>query len=298
MNNCAIADLSPLGLIKISGLDAAKFLQGQLTCDVREVTDTQSRLGAHCDPKGRVQFTFRLFKYQEDYYLCLEKNMISQAISLLQKYAVFSKVSLQDVTAEWNYLGLCGLDCKNYLPHDLKIPNIDDEVCAIENFISIKLPGTLARVLMVGTPDIITNIYQQLTKEHINVDYQLWKLFDIQTGIASVSPKTIGEFTPHDINYPELNGVSFTKGCYTGQEIVARMQYLGKLKQHLVHVSFKTAITPLPGTRLLMENREVGRIVEVAQNNDTFEALAVLQDHARDKNIHLEETNTKVVVIK
>ena len=84
-------ELNQLGLIQISGSDAAKFLQGQLTCDVNEVTAEHHRLGAHCDPKGRVQATFRLFSYEDNFYFLLPQSMIEHLLTCLQKYAVFLK---------------------------------------------------------------------------------------------------------------------------------------------------------------------------------------------------------------
>lgn len=224
-------DLSPLGLISITGPDAAKFLQGQLTCDVREVTEQQSCLGAHCDPKGRVQFTFRLFKHLDVYYLRLPREMISHALSLLQKYIIFSKAKLADVSDEWSSL--------------------------------------------------------KLTTDSFSTS----QLQDIEAGIPTITTKTIGLFTPHDINYPLLNGVSFNKGCYTGQEIVARMHFLGKPKQRLYRVSFSAKQTPEIGAKLLADQKEVGTLVNFAEDGQqSYQALVVLQNSAIGSQIFLDQS--------
>ncbi len=230
MNTCTLVDLTPLGLIAIKGNDAAKFLQGQLTCDVREVTDAQSRLGAHCDPKGRIQFTFRLFKFQDTYYFRLPVDVISHALILLQKYAVFFKVQLEDITQQWASFGLSGANCQTYLEDTFSIaPTAIDAVVPLQDLILIRTSASLPRFEIIGKPATIINLQQQFPVTTPHDDFNTWKLLDIQSGVASVNSPTIGEFTPHDLNYPALNGVSFNKGCYTGQEIVARMQYLGQL---------------------------------------------------------------------
>lgn len=225
--------LSSLGLIQVIGVDAEKFLQGQLTCDVREVNAQQYRLGAHCDPKGRVQATFRLFEHQEDYYFLLPKNVIPHLLQCLQKYAVFSKVKLDEVNA----------------------------------------------------PEILELFGQTLWS-----DKSAWELQDILAGIPTIYPETIGEFTPHQINYQLINGVSFNKGCYTGQEIIARMHYLGKPKQQMYRVSFVCEHPPTPGTKIYNSNaQKVGTLVTaapVAQND--YQALAVLQNDAITENLYVD----------
>lgn len=293
MKNNLLIDLSTLGLIAVSGNDAAKFLQGQLTCDVGEVTATQSRLGAHCDPKGRIQFTFRLLKHQDIYYLRLPQNLISHALSLLQKYVVFFKARLEDVSSLWHSFGCSGPDVQNYFKD---LPSAVDEIMPLQDLMIIMAPGPVRRFEIIGKPEALQNFQKRLQENAKLVDFNTWKLLDIQAGIAHITSDTSGEFTPHDINYPALNAVSFNKGCYTGQEIVARMQYLGKLKQHLVRIQFKTTQPPFPGMKLFIENdQEVGRIIETALDEDHYQALAVLQDRALEKAIHLAQDNVSIV---
>src|SRR5437868_3251399 len=118
-----------LGLIRVTGHDAEKFLQGQLTCDVREVKPSHNLLGAHCDHKGRIQATFRLFSDGKDYYLQLPHNVIPHLMQLLQKYAVFSKVTLSDVSDQWQQIGIFGEVDPNWILKDIYagIPTIFPE---------------------------------------------------------------------------------------------------------------------------------------------------------------------------
>lgn len=297
MNNTdCIVDLSPLGLLEVSGVDAAKFLQGQLTCDVREVTDQQSCLGAHCDPKGRVQFTFRLFKFKDCYYLRLARNLIPQALSLLNKYLIFSKTKLADVSDQWLSFGLSGSNCQQQLAavSDLVISK-PNEVATIPNLIALGLPGTPFRIEVIGKADSISALKENLQKKLTTADFQQWQLVEIEAGIPSITPETAGLFTPHDISFPQLNGVSFNKGCYTGQEIVARMHYLGKPKQNLYRLQIQAEQFPVPGSKIYTmnnhEKREVGCLVNVAGNSaQGYWALAVLQDAATAKPLYLENS--------
>lgn len=250
-------NLLDLGLIAIRGIDAAKFLQGQLTCDVREITQEKSLLGAHCDPKGRVQFTFRIGKYQENYYLLLPHNMVSSALSLLQKYAVFSKVTLADESALWQH----------------------------------------------GNDPLAEQLKQSFTKTTQFDDTNNWLLHDIFAGIPTIIPETSGEFTPHDINLPQLGGVSFNKGCYTGQEIVARMQFLGKLKQRLYRIRLQAETLPAPNTKLFVaensEQREIGSIVNTAFDSaqNCYLALAILREDSLKQQIHLQNLDDVIIVL-
>lgn len=281
-------NLSNLGLIQVSGVDAAKFLQGQVTCNVMEVTDTESRMGAHCDPKGRVQFLFRIIKHTDNYYLSLPREIIDHAISLIKKYAVFFKVKLEDVSEKWMSVGIDDVNkVKKYFDH---LPAINDQVINLENKILIKVKADSERFLLLMP---ITELTEKLT-----INNETWQLQNIKAGIAEIDLQNTDEFTAHDLNLPELNAVSFTKGCYTGQEIVARMHYLGKLKQHLHSIEFSSTAMPLAKAKLCnQEGRTVGRLVTVAKAGECdYAALALLQDSALENIICLENTTDPIKV--
>lgn len=229
MHQCNSNDLT---LIQVVGPDAEKFLQGQLTCDVHALAQQPYLIGAHCDPKGRIQATFRLFKKDNDYYFLLPKSNTPHLLQCLQKYAVFSKVKL----------------------------------------------------IEVDLPDLLIAFQKQLWPTT-----EAWELQDIHTGIATVFPETRGAFTPHQLNYHLVNGISFNKGCYTGQEIIARMHYLGKLKQQLHQVSFTTEQPLILGTSIHNADQQtVGTLINIAETTPThYVALAVLQNDALPQSLYL-----------
>jgi tRNA-modifying protein YgfZ len=309
-NRNIIVDLTVSnGIIAIQGNKAAEFLQGQLTCDVHEITAQQSRLGAHCDPKGRMQSTFRLFKLHDVYYLDLPVAMVPHTLQALKKYAVFFKITPVDVSNSFKIIGLSGPTIEAVLKElQIPIPQQIDEACAFQNNLIIRVPScpvtqvqnqdptmtsSLPRFIFYGKQDDLNQIISQMNKlPQLNkADFIEWKWLDIAAGLATVYPQTVGEFTPHHINYPAFNAVSFKKGCYTGQEIVARMQYLGKLKQHLIRGLINSATASEPGTKLYnKEGNEIGTIIDSAPNgieSDHQISLAVVADKAKEQTIHI-----------
>ena len=167
-----------------------------------------------------------------------------------------------------------------------------------EHFIIIKVPDTVSRFIMIGTNNDIQKQWQSLRGHAKLAQQQLWELQNIKAGMPTIYQNTINIFTPHQLNLPALNGVSFTKGCYTGQEIVARMQYLGKLKQHLYHADIHCQISPNMSDKIFIisENNmnEMGTVVNVAMsNNNQYEILAVLQDNAIEQSPFIIQNDNK-----
>jgi len=242
----SIINLNNHSLLQISGPDAEKFLQGQLTCDVSQIDTTHSTLGAHCDPKGRMLSFFRLLQREQDYYLLMPSMVIEAALTALKKYAVFSKVKLTIVHP------VCyGI---TEALNDMKLPTADNQVEHQGQITSIRIPGIQPRYFLL-------DFAATLNLEAAVSTY--WHQLDIEAGIPRLYPQTIAEFLPHYLNLRELDAISFTKGCYTGQEIIARMQHRGKLKQQMVLRHFATDIELSPGAKCLTsENKNAGKIVD------------------------------------
>jgi len=255
-------DLSHLGLLSIAGPDAKKFLQGQLTCHLDEVTSTQSRLGAHCNPQGRVISLFRLFMHHDHYYLQMPRELISVATKALQKYAVFFKVKLTDVSNEFKQSGYIGSELAN-------MPQMMNEQIVKDNLVIMRLPGTPARYQFIG--EMTHTIFS---------DINFWKSMDIANHIPAIYPETSEKFLPHDLDLPKLNAVSFDKGCYTGQEIIARMQYRGKLKNHLYQAKVNTILAPTRGADIYLADKSAGHIVDFCQiSYNHYELLVIAHEN-------------------
>ena len=270
MTQNKMIDLTDLGLLSIAGEQAKKFLQGQLTCKLDEITETQSRLGAHCNPQGRVISLFRIFIHNDNYFLQMPRELIPLAKNALQKYAVFFKVTLRDVTHDFQQLGYVGKPLTNI---------------STDKVVNIHLPGIFERYLFIGEANSIMTLKNQLAEQAVESDFNYWKSMDIADNFAAIYPDTSEKFLPHDLDLPALDAVSFDKGCYTGQEIIARMQYRGKLKNHLYKATVKTELSVSRGADIYIENKSCGNIVDFCQiDYNNYELLVIAQD--RDIESH------------
>lgn len=294
-------DLQTLGLLKVSGSGATALLQGQLSCDITEVNPKQSRLGTHCNPSGRALATFRLFVYQQDYYLLMPKSMISFLLIDLEKYAVFYSLNLQDVSEQYRILGLGGVSAEIELAawYPGLVWTADAVFLMARSIVVLSIPGPIPRFVMLSasSSSVLEGNAPMLLES-------VWQLLDIQGGIATLYPETRALLTPHHLNYHQLKGVSFKKGCYTGQEVIARMQYLGSLKTQLCPVLLKGTL-PLPGDLIEDEKgKKQGTILMAAKTPSSSQkegclaggylALVSLQKSAVDQPLFFKGTSARV----
>ncbi len=270
----AVCDLSHLGLVKVSGTDAKKLLQGQLTCHLDDITSAQGHLGAHCNPQGRVISLFYIFLFQDAYYLLMPRHLMPIAMAALKKYAIFYKTELTDASKDLSVLGW--------------------------------IKTTEERGLIISLKE-----HRQELPEHFAqapfLTSQEWKQLDLQEGIPAIYPETSGKFLPHEINLEKLGAIHFEKGCYTGQEIIARMHYRGKLKNHLYHAMI-ISVSPLhPGTDVYsQQNQEIktsGVIVDAClatnAHDQQYDVLMVTDDsNAKPQHLFLNNHENEFFIIK
>lgn len=282
--------LSHENILSIQGTDSKKFLQGQLTCNLNYISTTQSSLGGCCNTQGRLISSFRLIEQtQNRYLLALDKHLYDKQLADFKKYAIFSKVTFDLANNEWSRIGLYGA------PTDLGFLNIPipeqiNQVTQSEKLILIKTGQQLFELWTPNTHLHATTVLLQSTipEESLNN----WLLMQIRAGIGQVFLENAERFVPQMINLQSLGGVSFKKGCYLGQEIVARMQYLGKLKQHLYRFSADTNTCPSIGAELFstVHTTSVGQVVLAANTPDNkIEILASVRDNAAIEKLWLED---------
>ncbi len=279
--------LSHEGILAVRGPDASKFLQGQVTCNLNYLSDSHSSLGARCTPKGRMQSSFRIVSVADGYLLAMASELLEAQLADLKKYAVFSKSKLSDESPDWLRIGLSGGDD---ILHSLGLPLAAeaDSVVHHNELLALRLSDGRAELWVPASQAaaVQTQLDNQLPQAPLND----WLLAQVRAGVGQVMGSTRELFIPQMINLQALGGVSFKKGCYTGQEIVARMQYLGKLKRRLYRLSLADPQIPEPGTPLFspVHNSSVGEVVLAARSAEAVELLAVLQDDAaQDGRIHL-----------
>jgi folate-binding protein YgfZ len=279
--------LSHEGVLAVRGVDAGKFLQGQLTCNLDYLSDAKATLGARCTQKGRMQSSFRILLEGDGCLLAMASELIEAQLADLKKYAVFSKSKLTDESAAWVRFGVQNGDAA-LASLGLELPQDTDAVVRANDLIAIRVSPARAELWVRAehAAEIQSRLAEQLAEGSLND----WLLGQIEAGIGQVFGSTREEFIPQMINLQAVGGVSFKKGCYTGQEIVARMQYLGKLKRRLYRLSLADKDVPEPGAALFspVHASSVGNVVIAARTAQGVELLAVLQaDAAESGDIHL-----------
>jgi folate-binding protein YgfZ len=279
--------LSHEGVLAVRGVDAGKFLQGQLTCNLDYLSDAKATLGARCTQKGRMQSSFRILLEGDGCLLAMASELIEAQLADLKKYAVFSKSKLTDESAAWVRFGVQNGDAA-LVSLGLDLPQETDAVARNNELIAIRVSPARAELWVRAeqASEIQARLASLLTEGSLND----WLLGQIEAGIGQVFGSTREEFIPQMINLQAVGGVSFKKGCYTGQEIVARMQYLGKLKRRLYRLSLAGQELPEPGTALFssVHASAVGNVVIAARAEHGVQLLAVLQaDAAESGDIHL-----------
>ena len=279
-------DLSHLGLIAARGPDAGTFLQGQLTCDVRQIAPDRSLPGAHCTPKGRVFASFRLFQREDAYYLELPRERLEPALNRLRQYVLRAKVTLEDASDALARLGVAGPDAAARIGAVLGvIPELTNGVATAEMFYPhcvtvIRLPGPIPRFELHGAAQALNTVWNSLAPNVTPVGAEPWRLLDILAGTPTVYPETMEAFVPQMLNLHLLDGVSFHKGCYIGQEIVARTHYLGKLKRRMYLARVNSPALLRPGDPLFSPqadaSQSAGQLADAARHpNGGYAVLAV-----------------------
>ena len=234
-----VVKLTHLGVIRAVGEDAVKFLQGQLTQDVALLGPLQARLAAFCNAKGRMQASFVLFKRSpEEILLVCSRDLLAATLKRLSMFVMRAKAKLSDATDEFLLYGLAG-SAIHHLTESIgpawsKV-DIDEA-----NLIFLYPGAGQARALWCAPG-------ASRVPEGESIGLEAWNWLEVQSGIAMVSQPVFESFVPQMLNYESVGGVNFKKGCYPGQEIVARSQFRGTLKRRAYLVHTDSDVAPAPG---------------------------------------------------
>lgn len=232
-----VAPLTDYGLMAFSGEDAGKFLHNQLTNDVEHLGTEEARLAGYCSPKGRLLATFLMWRDAQHILLQLPAPIQAAVQKRLQMFVLRAKVKVADASADYALLGIGGRAAEAALANRFaSLPTapyakVDGDAGSL-----IRFPDAFGypRYLWVATPAQAIAAWPALCQSLAPVDAATWRLADILAGVPQVVAATQEQFVPQMVNFELLGGVNFKKGCYPGQEIVARSQYLGKLKRRMI----------------------------------------------------------------
>ncbi|HBY87735.1 MAG TPA: tRNA-modifying protein YgfZ [Colwellia sp.] len=230
-----LIELSEFGAISLSGEEQSKYLQGQVTCDVNSSSESNLLVGAHCDAKGKVFSVFRLINRSSAHLLLQPTASIESSLKELKKFGVFAKVTI-DKTEDLSFIALVGKQASNLLQQEFaQVPDSLTPVVQIGSTSLVYLCGEQARYIIIDEQVTITTLREKLALP--TYSQSVWDLLEITQGFPILTANTSGHYVPQMLNLQAINGISFTKGCYLGQETVARMQYLGKNKRALFYLN-------------------------------------------------------------
>jgi folate-binding protein YgfZ len=276
-----VAPLVDQGLVKFTGEDAATFLHGQLTNDVTHLDPLTARLGGYCTAKGRLLATCLYWKSAQDITLELPKTLLPSIAKRLQMFIMRAKAKPADVSAEYAILGLVGQKAITLAQQFFQpLPTAPFAKVDSQAGTLIRLPdaGELPRFQWIAPLDIAISAWPIITDVLTPVGNAAWRLTEITAGIPHITAATQEQFVPQMINYELIGGVNFKKGCYPGQEIVARSQYLGKLKRRTT-LATMTATSVIPGQEVFSSadpEQPCGMVVN-AERSSATEFLALIE---------------------
>ena len=302
-NGTVVADLSQLGLLAFSGEDTAEFLQSQFTNDVRGLHADGAAWNGYCSPKGRMLANFLMWKNGADTCLQMSGDIREAVLKRLKMFILRSKVVARDATEEHVRLVLAGPQAAAAL-NDASLPLPEGAMKTKVNEQGLTVRMATDKFVLAIAPDKAPAVWQALAKHATPVGAAAWDWLRLSSGIPMITAATQEEFVPQMVNWEVLGGVSFQKGCYPGQEIVARTQYLGKLKRRMYLAHLDGNVAPAAGDNLYtpdMAGQASGMVVNAAPApGGGFDLLAVAQIEsvAAGQPLHWKSADGPVLALK
>jgi folate-binding protein YgfZ len=274
LNGTVIVPLPGLAVIRVRGADATVFLQGQLGNDLREATPARAQLSSYSTPKGRALAVFTVLGRPDGYWLLLPRELAAPTLKRLKMFVMRSKLTIDDASAEVAALGLAGDGAEALLAAaGLPLPATAWGCAETSDLVVLRRPGVKPRFIVLGSPDVLKTLWQSCAGAARPVGPQAFRLLELLDGLPELHIDTAEQHVPQMLNLDQLGGISFTKGCYPGQEIVARLHYLGTLKRRLYVGS--SAILPARATPVFAADAPAQPVGEVLDACLTPEGAAV-----------------------
>jgi hypothetical protein len=265
--------LPHLGILRFTGPDSLSFLQGQVSNDTRRLSSGNPLLSAYSNPQGRVLAVMHLLPHSSGVAVILPRELVAPTLERLRKFVFRAKVQMEDPGESLQVSGQHGAEALHAAR--IAVPHGEPGYLESEGIgVSAVRPGAERYWVIAGG--------DQLTERGLAGDPQAadriehdWRLADIRDGLPQIYSSTHEAFVAQMLNLDLLDGISFSKGCYTGQEIIARTQHLGRIKRRLYRLHLPEGDWTL-GQALRLNDGRSGRLVEAVRSGDGFEALAVL----------------------
>lgn len=282
----SLHDLGHYGLIRVSGSDNRDFLHRQFCNDVEKQSVDTARLNGWCDAKGRLLALFRVFIQGDGFLLRLPRELLESTIKRLQMYVLRSDVQLTDASDDWARFGVCGPDAAKNLQSITGQNSAANQVMPYKDALICALPDThIPQYEIHGPADTLKSLWTALSQNCAISDASGWRARRMVNGQPEIYTATQGEFLPQHVNLDLLDGLDYNKGCYPGQEIVARTHYLGRIKRRMHALSLAGRQVPQPGTGIVgQKGNNAGKVVDAAAlSDDQCIILAVLHESHLDE---------------
>lgn len=271
--------------VHIFGEEAQTYLQGQLTADVNALENGHATFAAHCDPKGKVISYFPLYRTTEHFYYFQPKSLHDAQLTAIKKYAVFSKITFDDAE-NVSLFGFAGNAIKEQLTR--YFPQLPvSPLCVVETEFAQLLSLSEERFVAVVKNEYVTD-FKHTFSDLMLYDESVWKALEMEAGYPLLDDRTMNMFLPQALNLQAIDAISFTKGCYTGQEMVARAKYRGANKRAMFWFEGKATNEVVSGSAIEMklgENwRETGTVLTSILFADHGIWLQVVMNKAIDED--------------
>jgi len=282
-----LAVLDHLGVLQFGGDDAAAFLQGQLSCDVAGLNSRAGTYGAYCTPKGRMLANFLLWRVEAGFLMVLSRDIVATVQRQISKFVLRSKVNISDVSGALRLAGAAGAKAEGALAEFFRdLPTAANEVRSVDGIGSL-LRLKDGRLLVAPGAEVLQKLASRLEPANARV----WRWMDIREGLPLITAATQDQLIPQMANLELIGGVSFDKGCYTGQEIVARAQHLGRVKRRMFLANVSAAAQA--GDALFSDDlgdQASGTVVNAEASPDGgYDVLAVAHTASREHStVHLK----------
>lgn len=299
-----LISLDDWALVTLTGPDSVKYLQGQVTSDIAALPADRHSVAAHCDAKGKMYSTLRIFQHQ-DSLACIERRSVRDTqLSELKKYAVFSKTTLA-ADDEVVLLGVAGFQARAALANLFdQLPDENHTVVQQQHTTLLHFSSPAERFLLVTTAEVRDGLVTSLAGQAQLNDSQQWLALDIEAGVPVIDSATSLQLIPQATNLQALDGISFNKGCYAGQEMVARAKYRGANKRALYWLAGKATRVPVAGEDLELqmgENwRRTGTVLAACQLADgsLWVQVVLSNDLAADSLLRVRDDSTGALAIQ
>ncbi|CAM8342661.1 COG0354 Predicted aminomethyltransferase related to GcvT [Candidatus Methylopumilus planktonicus] len=259
--------LNTSSMIKVEGDDRVPFLQGQFTQDIKLISHDKALFAGFCNPKGRVLAFMLCFEEHDSIHIQIDSSIAEPILRRLKMYVLRSKVSMNLLDNQFTCIGFVG--SKPLLKQGIKPPENYLDIVRSHDVMIMRVGKNTERYQLMGDTTKVHTFMKLNLAEYTSMSIESWDNLNIFDGIPNIYPTTQEAFIPQSINMDLIDGINFKKGCYTGQEIVARTHYLGKVKRRMFRAFIESDDDLTPGEQIINEKKEaIGQLVRSAKENE------------------------------